>query len=432
MPPACAADINFSAMAAAQPRCGETQAAKRSASLQVVNQQVAGVSMWCDISTGKARPLVPACHRRQVFAALHGVVLPSIRAYRLNSHRFLGNGKRTDIANWCKDCQACQRSKTTRQPVARYSPSRCQAAGLATCTWTWLARSPHPQRDGLTSWPWWTDLPGGSRPPPCGTQQRRPARTPSSPPGWPGSAYQRWSLQTGGRSLPPRSGPSSAESWASNTQQRQPTNPRATTCLRELTASSRRAWKRVWPSMLGHHTSLGWCWAWGPRPRMTAPYPLPSWCTAPHWSSPLSSWTPPSRRPLTFWALAARPEFLPYQTPPAASTGDQQAAPAGVHQAQRCDAAAHAAVRRAIQGGRSRCEDLRGTGGRTTAESLRGQTQAAHGPRAGDGSKPRLPLAASEGADCSGCPNASHLRGSRCLRGLSVAILHSIVIVFII
>ncbi len=59
---------NFSAMAAAmaaamagaQPRCSDTQAAKRSTSLQVVSQQVAGTSMWCDISTGKARLLVPA------------------------------------------------------------------------------------------------------------------------------------------------------------------------------------------------------------------------------------------------------------------------------------------------------------------------------------------------------------------------------------
>ncbi len=38
VPPACAAEINFTAMAAAQPCCGDTQAAKRSTSLQVVNQ----------------------------------------------------------------------------------------------------------------------------------------------------------------------------------------------------------------------------------------------------------------------------------------------------------------------------------------------------------------------------------------------------------
>ncbi len=79
--------------------------------------------MWCDISTGKARPLVPACHRWQVFAALHGVAHPGIRASRrLISHRFLWKGTRTDMANWCRDCQACQRSKTTRQPVAAVQP----------------------------------------------------------------------------------------------------------------------------------------------------------------------------------------------------------------------------------------------------------------------------------------------------------------------
>jgi transposase InsO family protein len=123
VPPACAAEINFSAMAAEQPHCGDTQATKRSTSLQVVSQQVASVSMWCDISTGKARPLVPACHRQQVFAALHGVAHPGIRASRrLISHRFLWKGMRTDIANWCRDCQACQRSKTTRQPAAAVQP----------------------------------------------------------------------------------------------------------------------------------------------------------------------------------------------------------------------------------------------------------------------------------------------------------------------
>jgi hypothetical protein len=75
-------------------------------------------------AAGKARPLVPACHRRQVFAALHGVAHPGIRASRrLISHQFLWKGMRTDIANWCKDCQACHRSKTTRQPAAAVQPN---------------------------------------------------------------------------------------------------------------------------------------------------------------------------------------------------------------------------------------------------------------------------------------------------------------------
>jgi hypothetical protein len=69
--------------------------------------------------------------------------------------------------------------------------------------------------------------------------------------------------------------------------------------------------------MNGRHTSLGYCWACGPRPRTTAPSPLPSWCTAPPWY----------RR--FFGARAARPGFYPYQTHPPAPTGDQPATAAG-------------------------------------------------------------------------------------------------------
>jgi hypothetical protein len=78
-PPASAANITFSAMAEVQTRCSETQAARMSASLHVVDR----------------------C---------------------LISHRFLWSWMRIDIANWCRDCQACQMSKTTRQSAAAVQP----------------------------------------------------------------------------------------------------------------------------------------------------------------------------------------------------------------------------------------------------------------------------------------------------------------------
>ena len=62
--------------------------------------------------------------------------------------------------------------------------------------------------------------------------------------------------------------------------------------------------------MNGRRTSLGYCWACGPRPRMTAPSPLPSWYTAFPWSFPASSWTPPSRQPLIFWSTSGQGRFL--------------------------------------------------------------------------------------------------------------------------
>jgi hypothetical protein len=106
---------------------------------------------------------------------------------------------------------------------------------------------------------------------------------------------------------------------------------------------------------------------------------------------------------------AARPGFYPYQAHSTASTGDQQAAPAGkmgIHQAWRGAAAAHAAVRQPIRGCGSRCEDLRGDGGRTAVAGLCGPAQAAHRPGAGDGGPPRPLGAAAEGAGRSGCRNA--------------------------
>jgi hypothetical protein len=63
-------------MAAAQPRCCETMLLQRTTSLNIVPQRIAGVLLLCDISQGWPRPAVPACHRRQVFAANHEVAHP--------------------------------------------------------------------------------------------------------------------------------------------------------------------------------------------------------------------------------------------------------------------------------------------------------------------------------------------------------------------
>ncbi len=88
-----------------------------SPALQVRRLQIHGADVLCDVSTGVARPMVPAACRSAVFAAIHGLAHPGIRATRcLVSSRFVWHG--CAVAGWCRDCQTCQRGKVTRQPAA--------------------------------------------------------------------------------------------------------------------------------------------------------------------------------------------------------------------------------------------------------------------------------------------------------------------------
>ncbi|MFN9901112.1 MAG: integrase zinc binding domain-containing protein, partial [bacterium] len=66
---------------------------------------------------------MPACHRRQVFAAVHEVAHPGVRATRrLIARRFAWKGMATDVAAWTRDCQQYQRGKVTAQPAAAVEP----------------------------------------------------------------------------------------------------------------------------------------------------------------------------------------------------------------------------------------------------------------------------------------------------------------------
>nr|AAK07485.1 gag-pol polyprotein [Clonorchis sinensis] len=72
-------------------------------------------SIFCDMSTGSARPIVPEAFRRVVFDHFHGFSHPGIRATRkLISARFVWPFMNKDLTSWAKQCIACQRSKVTR------------------------------------------------------------------------------------------------------------------------------------------------------------------------------------------------------------------------------------------------------------------------------------------------------------------------------
>jgi hypothetical protein len=117
------AGICYDALAAGQLTCSQTQLLRESPALQVVKMKVGQSELWCDVSRGAARPLVPALHRRAVFDAVHSLAHPGIRASRqLVTQWFIWKGCNKDVAQWCRDCQNCQRGKITRQATAAVQP----------------------------------------------------------------------------------------------------------------------------------------------------------------------------------------------------------------------------------------------------------------------------------------------------------------------
>ena len=91
--------------------CQETQevlTSNTSLLLEMVGYQ--GAHLWCDISTGALRPLVPASQRRAIFQQVHGLSHAGRRATRrLVAARFVWPGLATDVVACCKACAAAPR-----------------------------------------------------------------------------------------------------------------------------------------------------------------------------------------------------------------------------------------------------------------------------------------------------------------------------------
>ncbi len=122
-PPSAEVAADLRGIAARQASCPSTRQAVESPSLQVRTCEVEGVSLLCDMSSGRLRPLVPQMDRLLVFRSIHGMAHPGIRAmHRIISARFLCPGMQKDIAAWCRDCVACQRAKVTKQPPVSVQP----------------------------------------------------------------------------------------------------------------------------------------------------------------------------------------------------------------------------------------------------------------------------------------------------------------------
>ncbi len=93
--------------------CPAVTNAVSSLSLRIRRVNIAGAKVICDVSS------VLAAFQRTVFAAMHGLAHPGIRAsWRMISRCFIWHGCAADVSRWCRDCQECQHGKVTKQPVA--------------------------------------------------------------------------------------------------------------------------------------------------------------------------------------------------------------------------------------------------------------------------------------------------------------------------
>jgi transposase InsO family protein len=115
--------LDYAAIAERQRGCAETQQLLNSSALKIVPVTVGQAQILCDVSTGSARPLIPAADQRAVFNSLHNLAHPGIRATkRLLARRVVWRGMAAAVAGWCRDCQFCQRAKVTAQPAAAVRP----------------------------------------------------------------------------------------------------------------------------------------------------------------------------------------------------------------------------------------------------------------------------------------------------------------------
>ncbi|UYV80713.1 hypothetical protein LAZ67_19001520 [Cordylochernes scorpioides] len=97
-------------------------------SLQLEKVQIpeTKISLYCDVSTAKPRPFVPAPCRRIIFSAYHNLSHPGVRATtRMVTAHYVWPAVKKDCALWTRACHRCQVSKTarhTRTPLQSFSP----------------------------------------------------------------------------------------------------------------------------------------------------------------------------------------------------------------------------------------------------------------------------------------------------------------------
>ena len=116
--------IDFRQLAADQATSPEIAAYRTGISnLSLQDVLYENISLLCDVSLGKPRPVLPREWTYRVFQIIHGLAHSGIKpTQRVISERFVWHGLKKDVRKWCKECHACQASKIHRHvksPLAR-------------------------------------------------------------------------------------------------------------------------------------------------------------------------------------------------------------------------------------------------------------------------------------------------------------------------
>ena len=94
--------------------------------LRLVEVPFGNFIVLCDVSTGKARPVIPPNWTKRIFEAIHELSHPGIKpTQRAISYRFVWHGLKRDVRRWCQECHACQTSKIQRHvraPLTKRPP----------------------------------------------------------------------------------------------------------------------------------------------------------------------------------------------------------------------------------------------------------------------------------------------------------------------
>ena len=128
---------------AGRPKVQTCRTSHSSLQLQDLPFGLKGVTLLCDMSTGRAQPIIPTSWRRKIFEAIHSPFHPSVWATKkLISAKYIWTGLQKQLRTWTKECIMCQASKLKPTSRFQWKGLAYPAGSSITSMLTWLVCCP--------------------------------------------------------------------------------------------------------------------------------------------------------------------------------------------------------------------------------------------------------------------------------------------------